>query len=749
MVPDRLKERFYDAVADNLPPNEWEVEEYLQPLSGLEDATQREILNQVSVIWPVSHALCYNFISRVTESLTCLHPSQLADWVKAVLDIYEEQGLKQANSFMVDVENNFLCKIRGETGLKFDEIVGRLLPYARGMSGRNLDLFASDDIYTDTTAIFIPKSISLFTEGEDNFLLYKLIITYHCGLLACNVFADRQLSNHTALLNLSAINTSQKDGTISLKEFIASFTDRVLIQDLYQLMASIVVIGWMNNRFPGLMRDCKAIRNRLEIHQANTRHVSSKSKIVIALKQLITAGSSAISLKKNSYDLMVAANDLFQLLCGVGDSYNQIEFPLYWGIIKPAEIESERLMMRSKNKQKFINTFALFLPAQANEKKQQQLEEKNTNLVSTDIQDATAIIPIKAAQNEERPKQKNNQPLDFITIDGQQLEVPETIKQLMNDIVDDLGHIPATYISSAMEIAGRAASDFKSPETKGGEELTGPVVYNEWDFRRGGFRKNWCKLLQKELHPIKSTFMDSTLTKYRGSLIQLKKQFEMLRMQDRFVKRQQEGDEIDLDALIDSLADHRAGLSPSENLYIRLSNDERDIAAVFLVDMSSSTEGWVSTALKESLVLMSEALEILGDRYAIYGFSGMRRTRSELYHIKQLDEDYNDEVKGRIAAIKPIDYTRMGPPIRHLTRMLEKVDSKVRLLITLSDGKPEDYDDYKGDYAIEDTRHALIEAKAAGIHPFCITIDKKAHDYIAHMYGEVNYIFITTVSVFK
>jgi len=166
---------------------------------------------------------------------------------------------------------------------------------------------------------------------------------------------------------------------------------------------------------------------------------------------------------------------------------------------------------------------------------------------------------------------------------------------------------------------------------------------------------------------------------------------------------------------------------------------------MFLIDMSASTEGWVGEALKEALILMGESLEVLGDRFAVCGFSGMRRTRSDFYHIKDFDEKYSQEIEERIAAIAPQEYTRMGPPIRHATGILQEVDARVRLLIILSDGKPEDYDDYKGEYAIEDTRHALIEAKAAGIHPFCITIDQQAHDYNAHMYGEVNYIFLDKV----
>jgi nitric oxide reductase NorD protein len=219
----------------------------------------------------------------------------------------------------------------------------------------------------------------------------------------------------------------------------------------------------------------------------------------------------------------------------------------------------------------------------------------------------------------------------------------------------------------------------------------------------------------------------------------------MMRTTDRFVRRQRDGDDIDLDALVESLADARAGLPSSDRLFIKLLRDQRDIAVIFLVDMSNSTAGWVGNAIKESLVLMTEALEVLGDRYGIYGFSGMRRTRCEIFHVKDIGEPYGEAVRQRIGAIGPSEYTRMGPAIRHASSLLGKTDARVRLLITLTDGKPEDYDDYKGEYAIEDTRHALLEAKMAGIHPFCITIDHQAHDYMDHLYGPVNYIFVNDV----
>ena len=325
-------------------------------------------------------------------------------------------------------------------------------------------------------------------------------------------------------------------------------------------------------------------------------------------------------------------------------------------------------------------------------------------------------------------------------------DIPEAMQSLIKDIVDDLGGIPKDYISAAQGMAGNGDVPPETSSPENGSSLVAPITYDEWDYRRAGFRKDWCILLEKDVAAVKGTFVDHTLLKYRGEILQLRKQFEMLQVKDRFVRRQRDGNDIDLDATIESYTDQLAGLPPSDRLFVRLQRDERDIAVMFLVDMSASTEGWVMNALKESLILIGEALHVLGDRYAVYGFSGMRRSRTDFYRIKEFEEPYNPEIKNRIMGISPREYTRMGPALRHASHLLGEMEAKVRLLIVLSDGKPEDYDDYKGEYAIEDTRHALIEAKNRGIHPFCITIDKKAHDYMPHMYGEVNYIFVDNVS---
>jgi nitric oxide reductase NorD protein len=277
---------------------------------------------------------------------------------------------------------------------------------------------------------------------------------------------------------------------------------------------------------------------------------------------------------------------------------------------------------------------------------------------------------------------------------------------------------------------------------KGPERGWSFYTYDEWDFRRERFRRNWCTIKEMELSATRGNFYENTMRAYRGQLTLLRRQFEFLRQEYRFLKRQKDGEDVDLDALVEAYVDLRAFGRASDYLFIRQLKDRRDLAVSFLVDMSASTEGWVSTAIKESLILLCEALTSLGDRYAIFGFSGMRRTGCHFFRIKDFGQEYDRTVKERINTIGPRDYTRMGAAIRHASFLLRQQEARVRLLMIISDGKPEDYDEYKGPYAIEDTRMAVIEAREQAINPFCITIDKQGREYLPRIFGQKNYVVI-------
>ena len=338
-----------------------------------------------------------------------------------------------------------------------------------------------------------------------------------------------------------------------------------------------------------------------------------------------------------------------------------------------------------------------------------------------------------------------------LMLDGMPVESPARVKDLLSSLAHDLGEVPAEYLDvTDGDYRRERAPDEQTPAAPAAPATIpeeGTLFYNEWDYNRRHYRKNWCVLREVDIEPGSADFIDTTLERYALQVRQLRRTFEMLRGEEKQLKKQPAGDDIDFDAVITAFADLRSGRELPEQLFRRRLKTERDVAVMFMVDMSGSTKGWINDAERESLVMLCEALEVLGDRYAIYGFSGITRKRCEIYRIKRFNEAYDQTVRKRIAGIRPQDYTRMGVAIRHLAALLNAVDARTKLLITLSDGKPDDYsDNYRGEYGIEDTRQALVEAKRRGIHSFCITIDREAREYLPRMYGAVNYAVIEDVA---
>jgi nitric oxide reductase NorD protein len=367
-----------------------------------------------------------------------------------------------------------------------------------------------------------------------------------------------------------------------------------------------------------------------------------------------------------------------------------------------------------------------------------------------DAEDIRIEVPrMKTGLLQNHPPQRQEVPKNLF-IHGHPIPIPEAMQKIIQDIYEDLGSIPMSYLAMADDMSGHYFRSLcQMPEGTGyvlSEQREGIHVLDEWDFRRQGYRKRWALLRELDAPDGDLDFAVKTLRLHRGMIQQIKRHFERIRMEQTLLRRQPEGDQLDVDALVEAFSDRRAGLHSSERVFARLARDKRDIATAFLIDLSGSTSGWINEMEREALLILSEAMEVLRDRFAIYGFSGRTRKRCEVLRVKGFDECYGEVVKRRISNLRPREYTRLGPPIRHLTKLLSGVEARTRLLITLSDGKPDDWDGYNGDYGIEDTRRALLEAKNLGIHPFCITIDKAEHSYISHMYGAVNYTFIDNIS---
>jgi hypothetical protein len=360
---------------------------------------------------------------------------------------------------------------------------------------------------------------------------------------------------------------------------------------------------------------------------------------------------------------------------------------------------------------------------------------------------------------------------------------------------DDLADTAGLYVSNLINEGLKAQAKKKEkqpqeakpePAVADGNPLKPSEVetftYDEWDFRANDYKPDWCLVGQRPMEEGSIEFFDKTLKEHAALVAEIRRQFELLRPElFRKLKRLRDGEEFDLDAVIEALVEKKAGVTPSEKLYWRRNKVERSVAVVFLLDMSASTDeeikppedhgrlalspeeiqeinrqgGWdlwddlpprgkrIIDLEKESLVLLIKALETIGDSYGIYGFSGHGRENVEFYVLKDLDEECDDRVKRRIDKVSPIRATRMGPAIRHATTKLEKKQAKVRLLILISDGRPQDFDYGKDrtekEYGIHDTKMALVEARRKGIIPFCLTVDRAGHDYLGAMCGDLGY----------
>jgi hypothetical protein len=305
--------------------------------------------------------------------------------------------------------------------------------------------------------------------------------------------------------------------------------------------------------------------------------------------------------------------------------------------------------------------------------------------------------------------------------------------------------------------AGRGADGRAETGNAAGLHDSGLRVfqYPEWDEQISDYRPRWCKVWERRAGGNAGVFVDSVLAEHGVAVRRLRREFQMLRPGALGLQRRvAEGDMLDLDALVEELVDRALGRGGDGRVYKRSQRKVRDVAVAFLVDLSASTRESVGShgksvveVEKEALVLMSEALEALGDRYAIFGFSGRGREMVSFDVFKDFGEPLGDIVRGRIGAMTYRMENRDGAAIRHATSRLLEVDARTRLLVLLSDGKPLDCgcDLYQSSYAQSDTRMALREARTVRVHPFCITVDPAGEDYLAKMYGDVRYVVIDSV----
>ncbi|GIW44657.1 MAG: hypothetical protein KatS3mg077_1939 [Candidatus Binatia bacterium] len=338
--------------------------------------------------------------------------------------------------------------------------------------------------------------------------------------------------------------------------------------------------------------------------------------------------------------------------------------------------------------------------------------------------------------------------------------------------ISDLpGKLPQEQLQELRSLLDEGTGAGKVRKWLAAETAGEAFYYDEWDYLLNDYRAAWCRLIELPLEGDGGEFFSRTISDYAALLPLVRREFQKIRPDSyRVVRGLEAGEDFDLNAVVDARSDQRARRAPSTKLYVARQREERDVAVLFLVDMSASTDEPVDhpagkngadrtragsqrriiDITKEALVIMAEALEELGDSYAIYGFSGHGRQRVEFYVVKSFREGLSVAVRGRIGALEPKRSTRMGAALRHAVTKMAEVPARSRHIILLSDGFPQDFD-YGQDrrsntYGLRDTTAALQECEARGIVPFCITVDRAGHDYLREMCPQSRYLVIDDIT---
>ena len=322
--------------------------------------------------------------------------------------------------------------------------------------------------------------------------------------------------------------------------------------------------------------------------------------------------------------------------------------------------------------------------------------------------------------------------------DGRQLEAANDMEEL-------------AIANDGSSVASRVKFDLDLPSAAHDDQPLGEgMPFPEWDWRKERLQPDHCAVQVMVSQGAEPHEPDARL---RSISRRMKRHLDLARQAPDRIRGCPDGDEIDLDGWVRHQAEtlcapRRALRSACPPIYIQRRRSQHSLASLLLADLSQSTDAYatpdarVIELIRDSLQVFGEALSASGDAFEMLGFSSVRRQHVRIQYLKGFDERWSPVTQARVQAIKPGYYTRMGAAIRYATRRLSERPELQRLLLILTDGKPNDLDIYEGRYGLEDTRHAIQEARSAGLTPFCVTIDTSAHDYLPHLFGSHGYTLI-------
>jgi len=685
--------------------------------------------------------------------------AQFEDWISAGLSQTQSGSSKARRSFFA-LETRQSNEILHEksTGLTLEKVRNILRIYIEGLTGKTIEIeplsaMPQEARINDGKTIYLPSVVAEFNDEELDFRLYKVLAAHGAGQIEFGTY-DRDTPElkavYSELAELYSATPEQIDA-FSLAGYIEevskgeqALSEEELLEELkkrrkqlpensdYRAVLQVFPDPKLARKIFGTLENARIDRKLRQAYRGLIKDLD------LMQEYLRQTRPSIFELPAH----LVPFELLFQItLCGgvaeearnfYGQIVSEIETVIDFYLSNRQATVADTIVATSRVYSLFQN---INPPQQSTENEEEQkTKEKAEGADSEDLKEQDRLDEEKRRRQEKATDARdlfsawNNWDEDF-------------------DEIDDLNGI-------------QAWSNIEVPEQPL-EEGDVAYIYDEWDRELNDYRVGWNRVIEKKVRYGDREFVEITRSKYRNLISSIRYQFQLMKPENLTkINRELDGEDYDLNALVDYVIDRRADGRQSERVYTKRLRKKRDVAVSILLDQSSSTARTITRnplqpytypgrriieIEKEGLVLMSEALEAVGDVYSINGFTSEGRRNVKFYVVKDFDEKYSEEIERRIGGITFQNNTRLGAAIRHACTRLLRQEARTKLLIVLTDGRPYDHDYGDARYAREDVREALTEAKMKGITPFCITIDRESEAELKDLYGDVGYTIIDDI----
>ena len=712
---------------------------------------QIRVMQYGSLLAEQHAAAALEYFHRVPELIALIGDvpdavSRFENWFKAGMEVlgYSSDGARAY--FSVESRKALASVEAALSGVPFRQVARHLTLFVQGLCGADVTLAALPDSVTtparatvseDGRIISLPALLRRYPTAVENERLYLLMAAHEAGHVEFGTYQLRLESLADLVETVRQRHgRSDEERPRTLAALFQLYPNPTLVRDLWVVLEDARVECLLQREYPGLRYDLARFATESLAPRDPAQGVTPKELVVDCLLRLsLGEAEDSVVPKAVKEEVSILWNLCQPALTITATAEQTIR------VVDAVYVRLEALlavrgdMIQGEEREEPRDT-------EAGQPKSDRAEDQYRRVTDVDY---------RGSMNPE-----------YVTWSPERLEGQQGLSQAQADgpVRQDVPITEPTSESGETLQAGRAlpsiveeclAREFSPQSRQTTTDGERAILYPEWDYRIEDYRMNWCRVMERPADLGSDEFVTETLAARQSVVSLLRRFFEGLRAPAyRRVAGQPDGEEVDLDAVVRRTAEQRAGIEGEDRLYVHREKRERNVAVAFLIDISGSTSQDLGTGRrvidveKEALVLLCEALNAVGDQYGLYAYSGQGREKVEFLTIKDFDDRLGAATARRLGGLAPRHQNRDGAAIRHAIAKLSARDTKHRLLVMVSDGRPLD-DQYRDDYSLEDTKSALREARQRGVETFCVTIDREAESYVRPLYAGTRYCVIDSV----